>query len=109
LAIVRSLTPDDRTNYFVAFSLKRKMVPQVSRSASLLSELGSTDRNVTVMPVQTVDKVAAVVADIMRNIVRPHFWRDRTVIIGGTPHPFTCPIVAPGFAASKPCNEEQRS
>jgi hypothetical protein len=56
LAIVRRLTPDDRTNYFVAFSLKRKMVPQVSRSASLLSELGSTDQNVTVMPVQTVDR-----------------------------------------------------
>jgi hypothetical protein len=32
------------------------MVPQVSRSASLLSELGSTDQNVTVMPVQTVDR-----------------------------------------------------
>jgi hypothetical protein len=62
LAIVRRLTPDDRTNYFVAFRLKRKMVPQVSRSASLLSDLGSTDQNVTVMPVQTVDKVAAVVA-----------------------------------------------
>ena len=70
------------------------MVPQVSRSASLLSELGSTDRNVTVMPVPTVDKVAAVVADTMPNIVTTRFWRDRTVVTGGTPHPSTCPIVA---------------
>jgi hypothetical protein len=32
------------------------MVPQVSRSASLLSEAGPTDQNVTVMPVQTVNR-----------------------------------------------------
>jgi len=51
---VRGLTPDDinRTNYLVAFSLKRKMVPPVTRSPGLLRDLGSTDQNFTVMPVR---------------------------------------------------------